>query len=109
VLLSPDRPPTLAIVKPAGLAGLAVGLQVSSHKVALSPGETLVFYTDGVTEAFNASDAMFGEEGLLAHLAADPGATAGATVAGLVGAIRRFTGEEPQSDDIAIIAMRRIE
>ena len=48
-------------------------------------------------------------EGLLAHLAGDPGMSAGGTVSDLVGAIRRFTGEEPQSDDIAIIAVQRVE
>src|SRR5262245_44489256 len=40
-------------------------------------------------------------------LAGDPGGTAAATVSGLVGVIRRFVGEEPQSDDIAVIALRR--
>ncbi len=62
-----------------------------------------------MTEAFNASNEMLGEEGLPAHLAGVPGQSAAATVTGLVDAIRRFTGEEPQSDDIAIIAVRRLE
>ena len=106
-LVSPGKPPSLPVSPTAGLAGLEVGLEVSSHTLELRPGETLVLYTDGVTEAFDAADRMFEEEGLLAHLAAAPGETAGETVSGLVGAIRRFTGDHPQSDDIAIIALRR--
>jgi sigma-B regulation protein RsbU (phosphoserine phosphatase) len=109
VLLSQKQPPRLPVSKPAGLAGLEVGLQVPRNTITLGPGETLVLYTDGVTEAFNPSDQMFGEEGLVAHLAADPGSTAGGTVSGIVGAIKRFAGEEPQSDDIAILAVRRIQ
>jgi sigma-B regulation protein RsbU (phosphoserine phosphatase) len=109
VLLSPGKPPALPASDSGGLAGLEVGLEVPCQTMRLSPGETLVLYTDGVTEAFNGSEQMFGEEGLLAHLAGDPGKSAGGTVAGLVEALRRFTGEEPQSDDIAVIAVRRVE
>src|SRR5262249_8345488 len=109
VLVSPGKYPTLPITKGAGLAGLEIGLEVPYQRIKISPGETLVFYTDGVTEAFNAAQEIFGEEGLLAPLAADPGETAADTVSGLVKAIRRFTGEEPQFDDIAIIAVRRLQ
>ncbi|HEU4417393.1 MAG TPA: SpoIIE family protein phosphatase, partial [Planctomycetota bacterium] len=86
VLLSAGRPPSLPVSKPAGLAGLEVGLLPGRQTIALAPGETLVLYTDGVTEAFNSSEQMFGEEGLVAHLAADPGGTAAETVSGIVGA-----------------------
>ncbi|HEX6811259.1 MAG TPA: fused response regulator/phosphatase [Planctomycetota bacterium] len=109
VLLSATRPPELPVAKPAGLAGLAVGLQVPCTKIALGKGETLVLYSDGVTEAFDTSGQLFGEEGLVAHLAASPGRTARETVDGIAGAIRRFAGAEPQSDDIAILAVRRAE
>jgi len=107
VLLSPGKPPSLPAASSAGLAGLEPGLKISCQTVELRPGETLLLYTDGVTEAFNAAQELFGDERLLAHLAAAPGATAAETVSGLAGAIRRFTGEEPQSDDITIVAARR--
>jgi len=106
VLISPGKPPVLPVPATGGLAGLEQGLEMSSRTVELRPGETLLLYTDGVTEAFNGSEEMFGEEGLLAHLADHPGKTAAETVSGLMGAIRRFTGDQPQSDDIAIIAVR---
>jgi sigma-B regulation protein RsbU (phosphoserine phosphatase) len=108
VLIAPGKPPALPITQGGGLAGLEVGLEVPCQKIELLSGESLVLYTDGVTEAFNAAGDMFGEEGLLAHLAADPGRTAAGTVSGLVEAIRRFTGEEPQFDDIAMIVLRRL-
>jgi serine phosphatase RsbU (regulator of sigma subunit) len=50
---------------------------------------------------------LFGEERLLAHLAAEPGRTAAETVDGLVAAVRRFVGKREPSDDIAILALRR--
>jgi sigma-B regulation protein RsbU (phosphoserine phosphatase) len=106
-LLVPGRPPSLEAASSAGLAGLEAGLAVSRRKLDLRPGETLLLYSDGVTEAFNAEGEAFGEKRLLAGLASDPGASAAGTVAGLAAALKRFTGAEPQSDDITMVAIRR--
>jgi sigma-B regulation protein RsbU (phosphoserine phosphatase) len=67
----------------------------------------VVFYTDGVTEAFNAAGELYGESKLLEELALQSGQTAAATTDALLSSVRAHAGEHPQSDDITILALRR--
>jgi sigma-B regulation protein RsbU (phosphoserine phosphatase) len=70
----------------------------------LAIGDTLLLYTDGVTEAFDPDDRPFGEERLLAALA--PERSARAQCEALVAAAHAFAGTAPQSDDITVLALR---
>jgi sigma-B regulation protein RsbU (phosphoserine phosphatase) len=69
----------------------------------LEPGDGLLLYTDGVTEAFDLADQAFGEQRLLAVLAA-PRSPAGHCEA-LLAAVQAHAGEAPQSDDITVLAL----
>jgi sigma-B regulation protein RsbU (phosphoserine phosphatase) len=72
----------------------------------LSPGDTFVLFSDGVSEAMNAADDFFGEDRLLAMLdALDPRAPAD-IVRETLNAVRDFAGAAPQSDDITRLAAR---
>src|SRR5262249_27715286 len=73
VLLRPGQAPSLPAAPTAMVAGIAAGMDVQRGRVDLRRGDTLVFYTDGVTEAFNADGVQFGEQGLLQHLSRSPG------------------------------------
>jgi len=105
--LRPGSPPSLPVGPTGGLAGIEPGLKMTRKSIEFLPGDTLVLYTDGVVEAMDERDELFGDERLLAHLASAPGRTASETVSGLVGAVRRFVGKREPSDDIAILALRR--
>ena len=70
----------------------------------LEPGDTLLLYTDGVTEAFDAADHAFGEERLLDAL--DPALDPAMLCDGLARAVHEFVGNAPQSDDITLLALR---
>jgi sigma-B regulation protein RsbU (phosphoserine phosphatase) len=94
--------------EPAIVAGAFPGLEVSSHSFQLAVGDLLLFYTDGVTEAFNTADELFGEGRLLKELSRHSGQTAAQSVAGVLEAVRRHATEKPQSDDIAMLALRRL-
>jgi len=107
VLLRPGNSPKLPVTPTGGVAGFEPRLKVARQSVEVQPGDTLVLYTDGVTEAMNEEDELYGEERLLAHLASEPGRTAAETVSGLAGSVRRFVGVREPSDDIAILAVRR--
>jgi sigma-B regulation protein RsbU (phosphoserine phosphatase) len=92
----------------AGLvSGIMPGTEIPSESRDLRPGDMFVFYTDGVTEAFDAGGHQFGEHRLLEHLAKMRGETAAETVASTLAAVRNHAGDHPQSDDITILAVRR--
>ena len=106
VLARPGSPATLPVVKTGGLAGIEPGLEVPRVSLELEPGDSLVLYTDGVTEAMNEKDELFGDERLLAFLR-EPRPSAAETVSSLVAAVRAFVGKREASDDIAVLALRR--
>ena len=70
----------------------------------LERGDTLLVYTDGVTEAFDAADQAFGTERMLAAL--DPARDPAAQCEALVAAVHAFAAGAPQSDDITVLAVR---
>jgi sigma-B regulation protein RsbU (phosphoserine phosphatase) len=92
---------------PGMMAGIKAGLSAPSQSLQLFPGDLVVFYTDGVTEAFNAAGSSYGESRLLEELAGRSGHTATGAAEGLLRSVRAYAGTHPQSDDIAILALRK--
>jgi serine phosphatase RsbU (regulator of sigma subunit)/CHASE2 domain-containing sensor protein len=73
----------------------------------MSPGEMLILYTDGVTEAQNSVRAFYGETRLKQALNARPAASSAKEVVELVRQdVRRFVGGAEQFDDITLLAVR---
>jgi sigma-B regulation protein RsbU (phosphoserine phosphatase) len=91
-------------------AGTLLGVNEGSVFVpavrTLAPGDTILLYTDGITEAENATAGMFGLGRLLAALA-QPEArdTTAQLIAGLEAALEKFVDHAPQSDDITALAL----
>jgi sigma-B regulation protein RsbU (phosphoserine phosphatase) len=93
------------------LGGLVLGFsaayQYESATIRLSPGDALILFTDGLTEATDADNAMFTVERVGAALSGVvPLAPPEAITAILLGAVRRFVGRAPQSDDLTLLVMR---
>lgn len=76
------------------------------ERYAMAPGEILVLFTDGVTEAENPERILYGTGRLLAALAASPSASAEAAVAVVRDDLRRFVSTADQADDITLLALR---
>ncbi|MGB5037466.1 MAG: PP2C family protein-serine/threonine phosphatase, partial [Blastocatellia bacterium] len=72
----------------------------------LNPGEMLLLYTDGVTEAFNDCDEMYSDERLVEVLAGQAQSGAADTTQMLLRSVQDFAGDHGQSDDITIVALR---
>jgi len=89
------------------VVGVVAGLAFQRHDLHLEPGDSLLLYTDGVTEAHDPAGQLFGEERLLAHLEAQAAREPRALAEGVRGAVRSFAGSAPQFDDIAILVVRR--
>jgi sigma-B regulation protein RsbU (phosphoserine phosphatase) len=95
--------------------GMAVGIDsggvfdriCADHPFVLEPGDLLLLYTDGLTEALDSSGAEYGVERLRRelHLMAPNGASE--TLRHLADSVRTFAGDQPQHDDITLIALRK--
>lgn len=94
-------------LEPTGpLVGIIPGAQFEIESVGIEPGDTLVAFTDGVTEAQNAAGEFFGRERLYALLAR-PASTASELLDAIQSSVREFAGDADPSDDIALLAVRR--
>ncbi len=92
--------------------GLALGIlpetQLKSYSIPLRPGETIILYTDGVTEALNEDFDEFGLERLQVAARAAARQPAAAIVKHITDSISDHTGQTPQSDDMTLIVLKRL-
>jgi serine phosphatase RsbU (regulator of sigma subunit) len=87
--------------------GLMPGMSYEENEVVLEPGERVLFYSDGLTEAHDPKGEMFGFPRLRGLLAEHPG-DGKSLIAYLVEELERFTGERwEQEDDITLVTLRR--
>jgi PAS domain S-box-containing protein len=89
---------------PLGL--LAEAEYATCGPIAYGDGDTIVLFTDGVTEAVNASGQEFGAERALDTVRLRRRSSARELVEGLAQAVRTFCGEERQIDDITALACK---
>ena len=87
--------------------GVLRGFDFESKSVALQPGDTVILYTDGITEARNDAGDMFGVDGLRKLFAGSPPATAREAIERVFAGVRDFAGAAQQFDDITCLALRR--
>jgi sigma-B regulation protein RsbU (phosphoserine phosphatase) len=79
----------------------------SEEEVSLETGDTLLLYSDGVTEAENASGEDFGEDRLIRRLRECSGFPAGDLVREIVRAVAAFSGAS-LADDVTVVAIRGV-
>ena len=93
------------VLKPGFVLGPMEGMLFETERLTLQPGDTLFLYTDGVTEATNSADELYGEPQLLAALqsASKEGLTE------MIHTVRRAVTQHangaPQSDDVTMVAI----
>lgn len=75
--------------------------------IQIDPGDVLLLYTDGVTEAQDTKNELFGEERLIEIAKNNPGHTADALRRSVIAGINNFVGDAPQADDITLIILKR--
>jgi serine phosphatase RsbU (regulator of sigma subunit) len=96
-----------------GRTGMALGVAESEvweqKTVQFEPGDVLVLYTDGVTDAQNAQEVFFGRERLLGAVQANMGRSARDMQEALVAQVRAFMGKAPHTkrDDITLMVVVR--
>jgi sigma-B regulation protein RsbU (phosphoserine phosphatase) len=83
--------------------------QHTSHltgTIRMKPGDGLLLYTDGVTEANNATSEWFGDDRIKEHVNLHASGTSEQMVLDLITALRFFSPATPQGDDITVMALR---
>jgi serine phosphatase RsbU (regulator of sigma subunit) len=88
-----------------GIVPMAAYRQMQAH---LDPGDMLVLYSDGVTEANNIDYAEFGEERFIEVLKAHRTQPATAIVEAVTKALAEFAAGAPQADDITLVVAKRV-
>ncbi|MDZ3832702.1 MAG: SpoIIE family protein phosphatase [Sphingopyxis sp.] len=95
------------LVKKQGIAmGIFADVAYQADRFTLAPGDALVLFTDGVSEATGPDDELFTVDRIrtaLDRTRSNPSARY--IVEGLADSVRAFVGEVPQSDDIAILVV----
>ncbi len=105
LLVGPGRTPELLPEEGSAL-GLMEDLSYNSHTISLAPGDCLVIYTDGITEAFDPEDNMFEEERLLAVAAERTDEQSSEEFFGNIRErLRTFVNGAPQADDITAVLL----
>ena len=89
-----------------GAGGLVLGampdIGFPTHAVQLLPGDQLVLYTDGVTEALNPAEEPYGTQRLVNEVRAHGSGTPAALLERICQSVTSFAGTAAQSDDIAL-------
>ncbi|MFB3082982.1 MAG: PP2C family protein-serine/threonine phosphatase, partial [Gammaproteobacteria bacterium] len=76
-------------------------------EITFAPGDLLLLYSDGIPEAMNPAREQFGEERLVALLKAHSGSSQ-ALIDAIIEAVTQHAAEAPPSDDMTLLAARRV-
>jgi sigma-B regulation protein RsbU (phosphoserine phosphatase) len=94
-------------LEPGGtVVGLLENVCYEQGSVLVSPGDTLVFFTDGISEAMNLADEEWGEERLMDAIREWRGASAQELLESLFASATSFAGTAPQHDDMTLVVLR---
>lgn len=87
--------------------GIVEEFEFSSKTIELSPGASLVLFTDGITEAIDKHQNFFSDERFEDYLKNKQGISPKEIVAGAIQEINTFSSGMPQADDITLLSVRR--
>lgn len=90
------------------ILGCLENITYHSKKLQMIPGDLLFLFTDGVTEAFNIHDQLYGEDRLENHLQAHLSHPIEDIVKESIQDVTEFSSGIPQSDDITLLAIKYI-
>ena len=92
------------------ILGILENLELEEGSVRLAPGDVLVLYTDGISEAANASNELFGDPRLCDFVSELPAGMAAKDVAERVlDRLHEFLGDVEPQDDITLLVLRVLE
>lgn len=100
-----EGPPEPFTSQGGPVLGLLEAAEYPLNRLKLLPGESLLAYTDGISEALDVQGELFGLERLVAVLTAAGRVGATALADATVSAVRAYARDAPQSDDLTVLAL----
>ena len=97
----------MALTRTGMVLGVEKEEKWTQASAQLAPGDVLVLYTDGITDAEDERGEFFGQERLLETVLASLGSSAQDIQDSLLTAVQNFVGNSVQFDDIALMVVRR--
>ena len=92
--------------KHASPVGILKRSKFTEHEFELHPGDSLFIYTDGVAEATDRNETLFGTDRMLAALNREPDAACARVLQNVMDDIRAFVDDAEQFDDITMLCFR---
>lgn len=89
------------------LLGAFQEVYLQEREIEIAAGDFLIFFSDGITEARDATGGFFGDEGLREVLIAQEWHSAQQLLQAIVEAVNEFVGDHPQADDLTLIVIQR--
>jgi sigma-B regulation protein RsbU (phosphoserine phosphatase) len=77
--------------------------------VRMNPGDVLVIYSDGISEAADIAGEQFGEKRIAEVVATNPGGSAESHLGHVIDAARNHTGAAEPSDDMTVVVIKRLD
>jgi len=88
--------------------GIMDDITYDEDETVLGPGDMLVLYTDGITEAMDRANDLFGKERLKDAIRSAAGGSARDVISAIIAAVKSYAGDTPQADDLTIVTVRRV-
>jgi len=105
----PARPPTVRTIQAEGFPlGLFPNATYEEFTFSTRPGDLIVFFSDGIPDAINATGEMFGNERLTALLESQHHPTAQSTVDTILNAVSGFQSGTEHFDDETVVVLRAL-
>jgi sigma-B regulation protein RsbU (phosphoserine phosphatase) len=104
----PDGTPVQAFEAAGPLVGAFRELGLAETTIDLEPGDRLVLYTDGITDAVTADRERYGEDRFRRSVAAASRGTAGETARALIDDVLEHQAAADPADDLALLIFRRL-
>ena len=103
---TPVGPEVVRLSEGGPVLGLLPGMRYRVAEVTVQPGDLLIVFSDGISEAANAADDEFGEDNIIASVAKFADKSPGDVCAGILDDVRTFIGAEPPRDDQTLMVAR---
>lgn len=101
------EPILLKLEKPGIALSLLENTSYTAEDIKFGPEDSLLIYSDGITEAMNPSFEEYGEERFIQLIKQNQNLSAQGIMDAVIKDVRRFSDEHPQSDDMTMVVIKR--